>query len=108
MNIFNVGFCLASVELDIRHFCSLPAFCSFNFFRPSFLRLLRSCRWWLETSENWEPFTKRNGVTYRNPWIIKAMISDLADLFNIGQMLDVERDSMEQQFYRNENLEGKE
>ena len=49
MNICNVGFSLASIELDIRHFCSLPAFCSFGFFRPAFLRLLRSCSWWLET-----------------------------------------------------------
>jgi hypothetical protein len=36
------------------------------------------------------------------------IMSDLADFFNIGQMLDVERDSMEQKVYRNENLEGRE
>ena len=39
------------------------------------------------------------------PTMIK---SDLADLLNVGQMLDVGRDGMEQKFYRNENLEGRE
>jgi hypothetical protein len=61
------------------------------------------------SSETRELFTKRHGVTYQNTWIITVLImSDLADLFNIGQMLDVERDSMEQKVYRNENLEGRE
>jgi len=34
--------------------------------------------------------------------------SDFADLFKVGQMLDVGRDGMEQKFYKNENLEGRE
>lgn len=61
------------------------------------------------SSEIWEPLTKRHGVTYQNTWIMPTMIkSDLADLLNVGQMLDVGRDGMEQKFYRNENLEGRE
>jgi hypothetical protein len=36
------------------------------------------------------------------------IMSDVADLFNVGQMLDVGRDSMEQKFHRNEDLEGRE
>jgi len=61
------------------------------------------------SSAIWELFTKRHGVTYQNNWIITTMImSDLADLFNVGQMLDVGRDSMEHKFHRNENLEGSE
>ena len=49
MKICYVAFSLVSIELDIRQSCSLPAFCSFDFFQPAFLRLLRSCSWWLET-----------------------------------------------------------
>jgi len=61
------------------------------------------------SSESWEIFTKRHGVTYQNTGIITAMImSDIADLFNVGQMLNVGRDTMEQKVYRNENLEGRE
>jgi hypothetical protein len=61
------------------------------------------------SSETWELFIKRHGVTYQNAWIMTAVIkSDLADLFNVGQMLDVGRDTMGQKFYRNENLEGRE
>jgi len=61
------------------------------------------------SSETWERFIKRHGVTYQNTWIMTAVIkSDLADLFNVGQMLDVGRDTMGQKFYRNENLEGRE
>jgi len=36
------------------------------------------------------------------------IMSDIADLFNVGQMLNVGRDTMEQKVYRNENLEGRE
>jgi hypothetical protein len=61
------------------------------------------------SSETWELFTNRHGVTYQNTWIVTSMImSDLADFFNIGHILDVGRDNMEQKFYRNANLKENE